>query len=203
MNNKQTLRILSILDSSFSKNYILLIIFFRNFFTKMTRLTECITIQFHWKFNGKKKKKKEIFTEWNLQQCNSRSWKILGGFYMEIGIDFICIRVLLTDYQLVSTSIHLVTFIKEPWRNHGVQIFLRIFYFNLAIIPGILERIVARNNFCIIIIIFLFFFQIRTAPLHVKRPHSFSLSLETFLIFKFLCKYCSILIFDAYWDSDE
>lgn len=170
----------------------------------MTRLTECNTVQFHWKSNEKKKRKKrkEIFTEWNLQQCNSRSWKILGGFYMEIGIDFICIRVLLTDYQLVSTSIHLVTFIKEPWRNHGVQIFLRIFYFNLAIIPGILERIVARNNFYYYYYFFsFFFFQIRIMPLHVKHPRS--LSLETFLIFKFLCKYCSILIFDAYWDRDE
>lgn len=144
----------------------------------MTRLTECNTVQFHWKSNEKKKRKKrkEIFTEWNLQQCNSRSWKILGGFYMEIGIDFICIRVLLTDYQLVSTSIHLVTFIKEPWRNHGVQIFLRIFYFNLAIIPGILERIVARNNFYYYYYFFPFFFFLDSNNAIARETSSLSLS---------------------------
>lgn len=65
LNNKQNS--LNFIDFRFffhekrNKNYILLIIFFRrNFFTKMTRLIKCITIQFHWKFNGKKKKERNI-----------------------------------------------------------------------------------------------------------------------------------------------
>lgn len=78
--------------------------------------------------------------------------------------------------QLVSTSIHLVTFIKEPWRNHGVQIFLRIFYFNLAIIPGILERIVARNNFYYYYYFFPFFFFLDSNNAIARETSSLSLS---------------------------